>query len=339
MNSTVLPEKGLAVPLTDLPLDQLRGFRPDVLEPDGFDGFWAATLAESRALAWAPRLERVQSVLRTVEIYDVTFAGYRGQPIRAWLTLPADAPGPLPTVVEYQGYNGGRGAPGERLFWASAGYAHFFMDTRGQGSGWGTGGHTPDPEGSDASAAGWMTRGILDPETYYYRRVFTDAALAIDAARSLAQVDEARVGIAGASQGGGIALAAAGLVPDVRAVMPDVPFLCHFRRAAEITGVEPFTEITRYLAVHRNAVDQVFDTLSYFDGVNFARRGTVPALFSAALMDDVVPPSTIFAAFNRYAGPATIEVYPFNGHESGQLVHHIKQATWLPQHIGQPGVA
>ena len=323
------------MPLTDLPLDQLGEFRPDVLEPADFDVFWASTLDESRALAWAPRLERVQTVMRTVEVYDVTFAGYRGQPIRAWLTVPADAVGPLPAVVEYQGYNGGRGLAGERLFWASAGYAHFFMDTRGQGSGWATGGDTPDPEGSDASVAGWMTRGILDPKTYYYRRVFTDAALAIDAARSLVQVDAGQVSLAGGSQGGGIALAAAALVPDVCAVMPDVPFLCHFRRAAEITAVEPFTEITRYLAVHRDAVDQVFDTLSYFDGVNFARRATAPALFSAALMDDVVPPSTIFAAFNRYAGPAAIEVYPFNGHESGQLVHNIKQATWLPQHLSQ----
>lgn len=323
------------MPLTDLPLDQLREFRPEVLEPIDFDDFWAWTLTESRALAWEPRLERVPTVMRTVDVFDVTFAGYGGQPIRAWLTAPAGAVGPLPTVVEYQGYNGGRGLPGERLFWASAGYAHLFMDTRGQGSGWGNGGHTPDPEGSDASVAGWMTRGILDPRSYYYRRVFTDAALAIDAARSLIQVDASRLCLAGASQGGGIALAAAALVPDVCAVMPDVPFLCHFRRAAEITAVEPFTEISRYLAVHRDAVDRVFDTLSYFDGVNFARRATAPALFSAALMDDVVPPSTIFAAFNRYAGPATIEVYPFNGHESGQMLHNIKQATWLPQHIGQ----
>jgi cephalosporin-C deacetylase len=321
------------VPLTDLPLDTLRDYRPDVLEPEDFDEFWAATLDQSRALAWAPRLERVESPLRTVEIYDVTFAGYLGQPIRAWLTVPADAVGPLPTIVEYQGYNGGRGLPGERLFWASAGYSHFFMDTRGQGSGWGTGGHTPDPDGSDASAAGWMTRGILDPETYYYRRVFTDAVLAIDAAGSLPQVDGTRVSVAGGSQGGGIALAAGALVPDVCAVMPDVPFLCHFRRGAEITGSDPFTEITRYLSVHRGAVERVFSTLSYFDGVNFARRATAPALFSAALMDDVVPPSTIFAAFNRYAGPAAIEVYPFNGHESGQLAHTLTQATWLPQHL------
>ena len=321
------------MPLTDLPLDQLGEFRPDVLEPADFDVFWASTLDESRALAWAPRLERVQTVMRTVEVYDVTFAGYRGQPIRAWLTVPADAVGPLPAVVEYQGYNGGRGLAGERLFWASAGYAHFFMDTRGQGSGWGTGGDTPDPEGSDASVAGWMTRGILDPKTYYYRRVFTDAALAIDAARSLVQVDAGQVSLAGGSQGGGIALAAAALVPDVCAVMPDVPFLCHFRRAAEITAVEPFTEISRYLAVHRDAVDQVFDTLSYFDGVNFARRAQVPAWFSAAMMDPITPPSTIAGAHKAYAGDSALHLWPFNGHEAGGPDEDALVLAFLASHL------
>ena len=320
--------------LTDLPLSELRTFRPEVQEPDDFDEFWSSTLAGSRELAEAPQVVPVSTVMTTVDVYDVTFSGFGGHPIRAWLTVPAGTTTPLPAVIEYQGYNGGRGLAGERLMWASAGYAHLFVDTRGQGSGWGTGGDTPDPAGSDASVSGWMTRGILDKDTYYYRRLFTDAVLAVDAARSLPLVDSARISVTGGSQGGGIALAVAGLVPDLRAVMPDVPFLCHFRRGAEIATSDPFTEIVQYLSVHRNASEQVFDTLSYFDGVNFARRATAPALFSVALMDDVVPPSTIFAAFNRYAADAAIEVYVFNGHEGGQQVQFFRQAAWLPQRLG-----
>ena len=61
-----------------------------------------------------------------------------------------------------------------------------------------------------------MTQGILDPATYYYRRVFTDAVRAVEAARTLDAVDAARVGVAGGSQGGGISLAVAGLVPGSR---------------------------------------------------------------------------------------------------------------------------
>ena len=55
--------------------------------------------------------------------------------------------------------------------------------------------------------------------------------------------------------------------------MPDVPFLCHYRRATEITDAHPYSEIARYLRVHRDKVEQVFKTLGYFDGVNFAGAG------------------------------------------------------------------
>ena len=270
-----------------------------------------------------------------MRIDDLTFSGFAGEPIKAWIARPAAASGPLPTVIEYIGYNGGRGLPGERMLWAAAGYVHLFMDTRGQGSGWGSGGDTPDPYGSAPSVGGFMTRGILSPEEYYYRRLFTDGVLLVDAVRSLEFVDPARVAVTGVSQGGGITLAVGALAEDIPAVMPDVPFLCHFRRSVALTPEPPFTEITRYLSVHRDVVDSVFDTLAYFDGVNFARRITAPGLFSVALMDEVVLPSSVFAAFNHFAGEdREIEVYPFNGHEGGQMHQWARQAQWLPTRIG-----
>ena len=95
----------------------------------------------------------------------------------------------------------------------SAGYAHFVMDTRGQGSAWSKG-DTPDPEsdGGNPQYPGFMTRGVLDPKTYYYRRVFTDAVRAVEAAMGHEWVDEMRVAVTGGSQGGGIALGRGRLV-------------------------------------------------------------------------------------------------------------------------------
>ena len=58
----------------------------------------------------------------------------------------------------------------------------------------------------------------------------------------------------------------------------------------------------------------------------------MPALFSVGLMDAVCPPSTVFAAYNHYAGPKDIRVWPFNGHEAGTLqqVHErIRFVDWL----------
>lgn len=317
------------MPRFDLSPEELRAYRPEVAEPADFDEFWQRTLRESRAVAQPVRLTRIDSPLRAVEVYDVMFSGYGGDPIGGWLTLPAGGTEPLPAIVEYNGYGGGRGLPHEHLAWATAGYAHLFMDTRGQGSTWGTGGSTADPHGSAPAASGVMTRGILDPHDYYYRRAMTDAVLAVDAIRQVERVDPARVSVAGISQGGGLAIAAAALSEGLMAAMPDVPFLCHFGRAVGLTDRDPYHEIVRYLAVHRNAIDTVFTTLSYFDGVNFAKRATAPALFSTAMLDQVCPPSTVYAARNHWAGRADIVDYHFNEHEGGLGLQWERQAAFL----------
>jgi len=317
------------VPVTDLPLEQLRVFRPHVDEPSDFDAFWRRTIDEAIVVAAPPTLSPVDSPIDQLIVEDLTFSGFGGDPIKAWITRPRDET-PRRTVVEFIGYGGGRGVPGEHLRWAAAGYVHVLMDTRGQGSNWGSGGDTPDPHGSGPASTGFMTRGIDSPDGYYYRRVFTDAYLAIEAARSLPFVDAERIAVTGASQGGGISIAAAALHPSVRAAMPDVPFLCAFRHSVDRTPDMPYMEIERYLAVHRDRIEDVFHTLSYFDGVNFARRLRAPALFSVALMDGIVLPSSVFAAYNNLAGDdTTIEVYPYNGHEGGQIAQWTAQVRWL----------
>jgi cephalosporin-C deacetylase len=316
--------------LTDLPLAELRTYRASLTEPDDFDSFWGTTLSEARAAGGSVTLRPAETAITEFIVEDLSFPGFGGESVRGWVTRPSRTDTRLPAVVEFLGYNGGRGVPGERLQWAAAGYVHVLMDTRGQGSGWGTGGDTHDPHGSGPAVAGFMTRGITDPLQYYYRRVFTDAVRLVDAVREFAFVDAARVAVTGGSQGGGIALAAAGLVPGLRAVMPDVPFLCDFRHSVEVALGTPFTEISSYLAVHRDQVDAVFRTLSYFDGVSFARRITAPTIISIALMDEVVPPSGSIAAFNELrVEDRELAVYGFNGHEGGGLLHWARQASWL----------
>jgi cephalosporin-C deacetylase len=318
------------MPLWDLPLEQLEQYAPDVGEPDDFDAFWSRTLEETRSHPLGVELTSVDSGLTAVRSWDVSFAGFGGHRIRAWLHLPAsvEAGQRLPGVVQFQGYGGGRGLAHENVLWALAGYAHLVMDTRGQGSGW-SAGDTPDPVGSDPAQPGFMTRGIRDPSEHFYRRVFADAARAVETLRTQASVDAGRVAVVGGSQGGGISLAVAALVPDVRAVMADVPFLCHIARGTAITDRDPYAEVTRYLGIHRDSRELVLRTLSYFDGVSFARRAGAPALFSVALMDMICPPSTVYAAYNGYAGPKEIAVYHDNDHEGGGAVQQARQLRWL----------
>ena len=319
--------------LFDLPVDELRSYRSASTEPDDFDAFWERTLQEAAEHELGARFEPVETSLRTVRVQDVTFAGFGGHPVKGWLTVPADAAAPLPTVVEFIGYGGGRGLAHTHLLWASAGCAHFVMDTRGQAGAWG-GGETPDPVGSGPAFPGFMTRGVEDPAGYYYRRLFTDAVRAVQAARTHPLVDPARVAVLGGSQGGGIAIAVGGLVPDLAAVLPDVPFLCDFPRATVVTDRLPYREIGNYLKTHRGRTGQVLRTLAYFDGVHFAARGRAPALFSVALEDQTCPPSTVFAAFNAWAAADKhIEVYDFNDHEGGGPYQQAAQLAWLPQHV------
>lgn len=329
------------VPLTDLSLTELRAYRPDVDEPEDFDAFWARSIAEARRNDLDVRSVPVANKLALIDTFDLSFAGYGGTPVRAWLHVPAGTRTPLPTVVQYHGYSWGRGFPHSSTLWAQAGYAHLVLDTRGQG--WAVGGDSVTADAStDAGAShtpGFMTAGITDPDTYYYRRVYVDAVRLLEVAQSLDVVDPDRLVVTGASQGGGLAIAAAGLAPAagirLLGAAPDVPFLCHFTRALELSASRPYAEIVEYLAGWRHHAAAAYRTLSYVDGVNLARRAEAPALFSVGLMDPVCPPSTVFAAFNYWGARAAelptseIRVYPHNGHEGGADYQLDAQLDWF----------
>jgi len=320
----------------DLPLDQLRDYRSDAVEPSGFDRFWRATLGDARSVGAPVTAERVRTGMALVDTYDVRFPGWGGQRIAGWLHVPAASTAPLPCVVQFIGYGGGRGLAHEHVLWALAGYAHFVMDTRGQGSG-AIVGDTPDDYGSGPAYPGMMTRGILDPRGYYYRRLFTDAARAVDAVRAMPQVDPDRVAVAGASQGGGLAIAAAALGDGVSAVLADVPFLCDIPRGLWTATTGPYQEVVSYLAIHRDDTATALATLGLIDGVHHATRARMPALFSVSLMDTTCPPSTGYAVYHAWTGPKTLREYAYNGHEGGGAHHVRAQLGWLAEHLPVDG--
>ncbi len=304
----------------DMPLEQLEKYSLPDYEPRDFDAFWQQTLAEAAAFPLDAKFEPVTDIpFKNVQAFDVTFNGFAGQEIKAWFLKPAAAEGKLPCIVQYVGYGGGRGFPIDLTLWPAMGYAYFIMDPRGQGGASpGSPGSTPDVSDSLPHKNGFMTRGIESPKSYYYRRLFTDAARAVDAAIAHTAVDATRVGLTGGSQGGGITIAAAALAGEkVKIAMPDVPFLCAYRRAIAITNDDPYSEIAAYLRTYRERLEQTFTTLAYHDGVNFAPRITARCLFSVGLMDTICPPSTVYAAYNRVKAPKEIRVYTYNNHEGG----------------------
>ncbi|MFC4554514.1 acetylxylan esterase [Georgenia faecalis] len=321
----------------DLPLSRLVSYRPPREEPDDFDEFWRATLAEQdERHPLEVSFDPVDTGLVQVLTEDVTFTGFGGQPVKGWFHRPAGAQPGLGVVVQFVGYNGGRGLAHETTLLAQAGYAVLVMDNRGQGGGKHLVGDTGDSFVTGPAVTGFITQGIDSPETYYYRRHFTDAVRAVRAARQHRLVDADRVLTCGASQGGALSLAAAALGGPVRGAVVDVPFLTHVRHATEITDAAPYSELVRYLGARRDRVEAAFRTLSYFDGVNLAARVGARGLFSVGLLDTICPPSAVYAAYNHYAGPKEMVVYPYNGHEHGQAYQDVEHLRFVREVLGAP---
>lgn len=156
-----------------------------------FDRFWRETLAKAETDPLEPTFTPYDAGLSLVDVWDVRFTGFGGHRIAGWFLAPRGAAGPLPIVVQFLGYQGGRMWPMDWLVFPAAGYGVLVMDTRGQGT------ETADPDpGANPQVPGFLTRGLTDRDSYYYRRVFTDAVRAVDAARSHPVADPARIVVA-----------------------------------------------------------------------------------------------------------------------------------------------
>jgi cephalosporin-C deacetylase len=312
------------MPQFDLALAALESYRATSAEPAGLDAFWNDAIGEARALA-----RPAERVAYRPEIYgsrllveDVTFTGADGHAIRAWFLAPRDAePGSLACRVTYVGYGGGRGLPLDHTAYAAAGHAVLVMDSRAQGGTWAMGA-TGDPGGGSSTSEhpGVMTRGIADPHTYYYRRLYVDAVRALETAAEHPLVDPSRIGVAGHSQGGGLSLAVAALVPDrVRVCHAGMPFLCGIRRSLEVAGEAPFTEVVEYLRLQPQLAERALATLDHIDCAHLAPRVRARVLVSVGLMDPICPPSGIFAAYNALQCPKEIVVFPWSQHDIPQV--------------------
>jgi cephalosporin-C deacetylase len=325
------------MPWFDLPLADLRAYRTATEEPPGLDEWWRGQLDQARSLAEPPTVTRYEAAgYGPAEVYDVAFSGARGDRIRAWyIRPPASGPGrATPVVVKFIGYGGGRGLPADHMLLPAVGYPLFVMDSRGQGGRW-TIGATGDQPGAGPEYSSVMTRGIDDPADYYFTRLFTDAVRAVETAAELAGDGDGRppVAVTGMSQGGGLALAAAGLLGDAVALChADMPFLCDIQRGITTAPDMPYAEVAEFLAQQVDREATALDTLRYVDCALLGRWITAPSLLSVGLMDTICPPSTVFAAYNEITAPKEIAVFSFGVHAVPPS-HQERQLRHLRAHL------
>ena len=314
------------MPLYDKPLAELWDYKPALTREADFGAFWDATLAESSKAPLNAEFEEIDYPAVGACVYEVYYDGWRGTRICAWYIVP-DREGPFPALVQYHGYSGSKMDAYRYLVWALQGYAVLAVDVRGQS------GNSGDPGSyTGGHVKGWMTQGILDPEEYFYRGAYMDCVRALDVVCERPEVDASRVGIMGVSQGGGLTLAVAALDSRPVLAMPEVPYLCHFRRAMEMAVRMPYLEIADYFRRWPKREEQVWRTLSYFDNLNLASHIMCPVLVDVGLQDDICPPSTVFGVYNHISSPKEIKVYPYHNHEAIEA-HWEDKLTWAHRHL------
>ncbi|MEY4489652.1 MAG: hypothetical protein RIQ79_2160 [Verrucomicrobiota bacterium] len=309
------------MPLIDLPLEQLRNYAGRNPRPADHDAYWAEALRELDATD--PKVELVPSPVLDapgVECFDLWFTGVGGARIYAkYLRPTSEARGgkPAPAVLQFHGYTGNGGDWSGKLVYAASGFCVAAMDCRGQG------GRSQDTGGVGGTTHnGHIIRGLDDPDPrkLLYRQIFLDTAQLARVVMALPEVDPARVGAMGGSQGGALAIACAALEPRVRRAAPVFPFLSDYLRVWEMDQAkDAYAELRtffRHFDPRHERKEAIFTKLGYIDLQFLAPRIKGEVLMFTSLMDTICPPSTQFAIYNKITAKKEMKIYPDFGHES-----------------------
>lgn len=162
----------------------------------------------------------------------------------------------------------------------------------------------------------WDTN-LDNPDKNYYKRVITGAVKGVDYIASLPEWDGTTLGVTGASQGGFLSLAVAALDKRVTFLAAVHDAMCDYEAETHnIAGGWPHYFYNKDGSKDIKNIDeeQRIKGARYYDGVNFAKRISVPAWFSFGYNDEVVPPTSSYGLYNTFNGPKKLSVYQMTGH-------------------------
>jgi len=308
------------MPLTfDFPLERLRTYTGTNPRPADFDAYWDTALAEMNAVDPHVELVPARFQAKNAECFDLYFTGTGGARVYAKLLRPKNATTPHPAVLMFHGYSGDSGDWADKLAYVGQGFTVAALDCRGQG------GRSNDPGGVDGNThRGHIIRGLADalagkPEKLLFRQIFLDTAQLAKIVMAMPDVDPARVGATGGSQGGALTVACASLEPRIKRAAPVFPFLSDYKRVWEMYQAKDayieLQEYFRHFDPRHEQEDAIFEKLGYVDIQNLAPRIRGEIYWSIGLMDTICPPSSQFAAYNKISAPKSMEFYPDFGHE------------------------
>lgn len=304
------------MPIIDLPLHELRVYQGRNPRPADFEAFWDDALAEMHAIDPQVELRPAAFQVAAAECFDLYFTGVNGSRVHAKYLRPAKAPQPHPAVLEFHGYAGNSGDWSPKLRFPSIGCAIAALDCRGQ-----SGASEDLGVRTGNTFKGHIIRGLADtPNKLAFRDIFLDTAQLAHIIAAFDEVDAGRLGAFGGSQGGALALACAALAPElIRRVAPTFPFLCDYQRVWEMDlathAYEELQAFFRWFDPRHEREQEIFTKLGYIDCQHLAPRIQAAVLMGCGLMDQVCPPSSQFAAFNKITAPKEVKIYPDFGHE------------------------
>lgn len=248
--------------------------------------------------------------LEHIKIYDTIFHGLDDTPVRSWVMLPETIGNkPCPVVVHFHGGGGHRGYPLDYLHWMMNGYAVISMDFRQQGGL--TGSNTPMMR---CGANSFAVMNILDYRSYHLYHSWTDALLSLRIAEQFEEMDENNIVVTGTSQGGGTSLVMAALRPDiVKVCLSAVPSYCWWERRIFIRSACA-ADISLFIAKNQELEETVYNTMSYYDVINFVDRIKCPVLMSCGMKDASTPPDCVYAAYNKIVSEKYMQNYSAGGH-------------------------
>ena len=305
------------MPLFDLPAAALPSYPGRNPRPADFDAYWATALRELDATDPQPELvPNATLATRRAEAFDLWFTGVGGARLHAKYLRPRGLTGQHPAVLMFHGYSSNSGDWLDKLAWTAEGFCVAALDCRGQG------GLSEDVGGVQGNTLhGHIIRGLdePDPQRLLFRSIFLDTAQLARVVMARPEVDPARVGACGASQGGALTLACAALEPRIKRAVPVYPFLCDYQRVWEMDlAKDAYDELRTWFRLfdpRHEREEEVFTKLGYIDCQHLAPRIRGHVLMFTGLMDTICPPSTQFAAYNKITAPKDVVIYPDFAHE------------------------
>lgn len=304
------------MPMIDMPVEELEQYSGVNPKPVDFEEYWSKAIAEMKSVN--PQVTMTKSKFQAPDVacYDMYFTGVNGARIYVKHLRPKNISGKIPAVLQFHGYSGDSGDWYTKLGYAASGFAVFAMDARGQG------GKSEDVGGVRGNTLhGHIIRGIDedDPQRMLFRDIFLDTAELAGIVMELDFVDEAKVYATGGSQGGALTLACASLEPRIAKAAAVFPFLCDYKRVWDMDlDIQAYAELKEYFRnfdPRHERESEIFTKLGYIDLQYLAPRIRGDMLMFTGLMDNVCPPSTQYAAYNKMTCRKKHILYPDYGHE------------------------